>query len=59
MNSRPESRDYRIHVPSQPSFFPPCRDPGGMLSRLGRMLRRNEKTPDNLGYAWYFRRTFL
>ena len=34
------------HVPSQPAFFPPYRDPGGMLSRPGRMLSRNDKPPD-------------
>ena len=28
------------------SVFPPYRDPGGMLSRPGRMLSRNDKLPD-------------
>ena len=32
--------------PVNQRFFPPCRDPGGMLSRPGRMLSRNDKTPD-------------
>ena len=27
-------------------FFPPYRDPGGMLSRPGGMLSRNDKPPD-------------
>ena len=40
-----DSRDFKdaesvhsglSHVPSQPAFFPPYRDPGGMLSRPGR-----------------------
>ena len=30
------------HVPSQPALFPLYRDPGGMRSRLGRMLSRKE-----------------
>ena len=34
------------HVPSQPAFLPPYRNPGGMLSRPGRMLSRNDKPPD-------------
>ena len=34
------------HVPSQPTLFPPYRDPGGMLSRFVGMLSRNEKPPD-------------
>ena len=34
------------HVPSQPAFFPVCRDPGGMPSRPGGMLSRNDKPPD-------------
>ena len=34
------------HVPSKPALFPPYRDPGGMLSRLGGMLSRNDKPPD-------------
>ena len=33
------------HVPSQPAFFPPFRDPGGMLSCSGRMPSRSDKTP--------------
>ena len=34
------------HVPSQPVFFPPLRDPGGMLSRSLGMLSVNDKPPD-------------
>ena len=34
------------HVPSQPALLPPYRDPGGMLSRPGRMLSRSDKPPD-------------
>ena len=50
-----DSRDFKDaesvrsgldHVPSQLAFFPPYLDPGGMLSRPGRMLSSNDKTPD-------------
>ena len=48
VNCMDDSRDFKdaesarsglSHVPSQPAFFPPYRDPGGLLSR-------NEKPPD-------------
>ena len=39
-------RSGQSHDPSQPSFFPPYRDPEGMLSRPGRMPSRNDKPPD-------------
>ena len=44
VNCLNDSRDFKdaesvrsglSHVPSQPAFFPPVRDPGGMLSRPG------------------------
>ena len=35
-------------LPVNQVFFTPYRDPGGMLSRHGRMLSRNDKTPDIL-----------
>ena len=38
-------RSGSSHVTSQLSFFPPFRDPGGMLSRSLRMPSRNEKPP--------------
>ena len=50
-----DSRDFKdaesvrsglSHVPSQPAFFPPCRDPGGMLSRSTGMPSRNDRPPD-------------
>ena len=34
------------HVPSQPVFFPPHPDPGGMLSRSLGMPSRNNGPPD-------------
>ena len=34
------------HVTSQPALLPLFRDPGGMLSRPGRMLSRSDKPPD-------------
>ena len=40
------ARSGLSHVTSQPAFLPPFRDPGGMLSRRGRMLSRNDKPPD-------------
>ena len=55
VNCMNDSRDFQdaesfrsglSHVPSQPALLPPYRDPGGMLSHPGRMLRRNEKPPD-------------
>ena len=55
VNCMNDSRDFKdaesvrsglSHVPSQPAFFPPFRDPGGMLSRPGRMLSLNDKAPD-------------
>ena len=33
------------HVPSQPALLPPCQNLGGMLSRPGGMLSRNDKPP--------------
>ena len=52
-----DSRDFKdaesarrglSHVRSQPALLPPYRDPGGMLSRPGGMLSRNDKPPDIL-----------
>ena len=34
------------HVPSQPALLPPFRDPGGLLSRSGGLLNRNDRPPD-------------
>ena len=39
-------RSGQSHVTSQPAFFPPFRDLGGMLSRSVGMLSRNDKPPD-------------
>ena len=39
-------RSGLFHVPRQPALLPLFRDPGGMPSRLGRMLSRNDKPPD-------------
>ena len=38
-------RSGQSHVTSQPAFFPPFRDPGGMLSRSLGMPSRNERPP--------------
>ena len=68
-NCMNDSRDFQdaesvrsglSHVPSQPVFFPPLRDPGGMLSRSVRMPSRNDKPPDirHLGHAWYIGKRF-
>ena len=39
-------RSGHSHVTNQPAFFPPFRDPGGMLSRSLGMLSRDDKPPD-------------
>ena len=55
INCMIDSRDFQnaesvrsglSHVPSQPAFFPPFRDPGGMLSRSMGMPSRNDRPPD-------------
>ena len=55
VNCMNDSRDFKdaesersglSHFPSQPALLPPYRDPGGMLSRPGRMLSRNDKPHD-------------
>ena len=55
INCMNDSRDFKdaesvrsglSHVPSQPAFFPPFRDPGGMLSRSVGMPSRNDGPPD-------------
>ena len=57
INCMNDSRDFQdaesvrsgqSHVASQPVFFQPHPDPGGMLSRPGGMLSRNGKPP----YIW-------
>ena len=55
VNFMNDSRDFKdvesvrsglSHVPSQPAFFPPFRNPGGMLSRSVGMPSRNDRPPD-------------
>ena len=55
VNCMNDSRDFKdaesvrsghSHVTSQPTLHPPFRDPGGMLSRSGGLLSRNDKPPD-------------
>ena len=38
-------RSWQSHVTSQPPFFPPFQDPGGMLSRCLRMPSCNDRPP--------------
>ena len=38
-------RNGQSHVTSQPAFFPPVRNPGGMLSRSLGMPSRNDGPP--------------
>ena len=38
-------RSGQSHVASQPAFFPPCQNPGGMLSRSLGMPTRNDRPP--------------
>ena len=54
INCMNDSRDFQdaesvrsglSHVPGQPAFFPPFRDPGGMLSRSLGMPSRNDRPP--------------
>ena len=54
VNCMNDSRDFKdaesarsgqSHVTSQPAFFPPVRDPGGMLSRSLGMPSRNSGPP--------------
>ena len=54
VNCMNDSRDFqdaesersgRSHVPSQPAFFPPFRNPGGMLCRSLGMPSRNNGPP--------------
>ena len=48
------ARSGQSHVTSQPVFFPPVRDPGGLLSRsLGMPSRKY------LGHVWYIGKRFL
>ena len=46
------------HVSSQPALLPLFRDLGGMLSRPGRMLSRNDQPPDILCHALYVGKRF-
>ena len=52
LNDSRDSKDAEsvaVEYPTFPvnrRFFPPYRDPGGMLSRRGGMLSRNDKPPD-------------
>ena len=47
------------HVASQPVFFPPHPDPGGMLSRSIGMPEPQRWAAKHLGHAWKNRETFL
>ena len=67
VNSMNDSRDFKdaesvrsglSHVPSQRAFFPPFRDPGGMLSRSVGMPSRNDGPPD-MWTRMVYRETFL
>ena len=44
------------HVPSQPAFFPPFRDPGGMLRRSMGMPQK--KAAKHLGHTWHIGKRF-
>ena len=67
INCMNDSRDFKdaesvhsgqSHVSSQPAFFPPFPDPGGMLSRSLGMPRRNKWAAKYLGHAWYIGKRF-
>ena len=62
INCMNDSRDFQdaksvrsgqSHVTSQPAFFTPFPDPGGMPSRSLGMPSRNDRPLRNLGSAWY------
>ena len=38
-------RSGQSHVPSQPAFFTPCQNPGGVLSHSLGMPSRNDRPP--------------
>ena len=68
VNCMNDSRDFKdaesvrsgvSHVHSQPALLPPYRDPGGMLSRPGRMLSRKMISRQIFGIRMVFRETFL
>ena len=50
-------RSGQSHVASQPVFFPPVRDPGGMLSRSLGMPSRNNGPP-SIWDTWYIGKRF-
>ena len=59
INRMRDSRDFKdaesvrsgqSHVTSQPAFFPPFQNPGGMLSRSLGMPSRNDGPPSILGH---------
>ena len=61
INCMNDSRDFQdaesvrsgqSHVASQPVFFPPHRDPGGILRRSLGMPSRKNGPPSNLGHTW-------
>ena len=63
-----DSRDFQdaesvlsgqSYVTSQPAFFPPVRNPGGMLSRSLGMPSRNDRPPSIFGTRMVYRETFL
>ena len=67
VNCMNDSRDFedaesvrtgQPHVTSQPMFFPPHPDPGGMLSRSLGMSSRNNGPPSILGQTWFFGKRF-
>ena len=67
INCMNDSRDFQdaqsvrsgqSHVTSQPVFFPPHPNPGGMLSRSVGMPSRNDWAARYLGHAWYIGKRF-
>ena len=52
-------RSGQSHITSQPAFFPPFQNPGGMPSHSLGMPSRNDGPPSNLGHAWYIGKRFF
>ena len=68
INCMNDSRDFQdaesvrsgqSHVASQPMFFPPHPDPGGMPSRSLGMPSRKKRAAKHLGHTWKIGKRFL
>ena len=67
INCMNDSRDFQnaesvhsglSHVASQPAFFPPFQDPGGLRSRSLGMPSRRDGPPSKIGTRMVYREAF-